>query len=119
MNLKRADFYIEKLKIKRMTEDKIVKVVHFDSENNDWDMWSMQHLATATMLDIDDIYTEDFNLTQMSSDKLKAHKKRVKKAYRILVIVCQDKVSFGLVKSEKSRDFLHGDAKLAWIKLEK
>ena len=70
------------------------------------------------MSDIDDIYMEDFNLTQMSSDELKSHKKKVKKAYEMLVIACRDKVSFGLVKSTKSRDFPCRDAKLAWSKLE-
>ena len=85
-----------------------MKVISFDSENDDWDMWSMQHLATTAMLDIDDIYTEDFNLTQMNSDELKAHKEKVKKAYGMLVIACKDKVSFGLVKSAKSRDFPRG-----------
>ena len=71
-------------------EEKSAKIIPFDSENDDWDMWSMQHLATATMLDIDEIYTEDFDLTQMNRDKLKSHKKKVKKAYGMLVIACKE-----------------------------
>ena len=84
-----------------MTEEKSVKIIPFNSENDDWDMWSMQHLATATMLDIDEIYTEDIDLTNMNSDKLKSQKKKVKNPYDMLVIACKDKVSFGLVKSSK------------------
>ena len=99
-------------------EEKSEKNLTVDSENDYWDMWSMQHLATATMLDIDEIYTEDFDLTQMNSDQLKSQTKNIKKAYGMLVIACKDKVSFGLVKYSKSRDFPCGDAKLTWSKLE-
>ena len=102
-----------------MLEEKNVKIIPFDSANDDWDMWSMQDLATAAILDIDKIYTEDVDVTKMGNDQLKDHKKKVKKAYGMLVIACQDKVSFSLVKSSKSRDFPQGDARLAWSKLEK
>ena len=72
-----------------MMEEKSAKIIPFYSENADWDMRSMQHLATAATLDIDEIYTEDVDLTQMNSDEIKSHKKKVKKVYGMLVIACQ------------------------------
>ena len=59
------------------------------------------------------------DVTKMGNDQLNDHKRKVKKAYRMFVIACQDKVSFILVQSSKSRDFPQGDARLVWSKLEK
>ena len=88
----------------KMSEEKSVKSILFDSKNDDWDMWSMQHLDTAAMLDINKIYTKDADVTKMNSDKLQEYTKKMKKAYGMLVIACKDKVSFSIVKSSKSKD---------------
>ena len=88
-----------------MSEEKGVKIIPFNSVDDNWYMWSMHYLATAVMIDIDEIYTEDADVTKMGNDQLRDHRKKVKKIYGMLVIACQDKVSFSLVKYSKSRDF--------------
>ena len=102
-------------------ETKSLKVLMFDGEEESWPMWSVKHLAYASLKEYDELYEDDLSdddyLALTSSDKIKYDKKN-KKAYNSLIISMKDKVKFNVVKASKSSRFPRGDARLAWSSLE-
>ena len=100
---------------------KSLKVLMFDGEEESWPMWSVKHLAYASLKDYDELYEDDLSddgYTALTSSNKISYDKKNKKAYNSLIISMKDKVTFNVVKAAKSSRFPRGDARLAWSSLE-
>ena len=112
-----------------MAEDgeKAIRILQFNGKKEDWLMWADKFLAKATIRGYDEVLEgkllatgeleEDGTIRKLSKSEEKANDLN-KKAYNELILSCSDKISFGIVKSTKTKHLPKEDAKEAWSKLK-
>lgn len=107
--------------------EKAIRILQFSGKKDDWLMWADKFMAKATIRGYDDILNgkllatgeldEDGTTKKLSAGEVKANELN-KKAYNELILSCSDKISFGIVKSSKTKHLPKGDAKEAWSNLK-
>ena len=114
-----------------MSEDceRAIRILQFSGKKEDWIMWTDKFLARATIRGYDEILMgtllatgessvdEDGNSKNLSKEEKHANGLN-KKAYNELILSCNDKFLFGIVKSAKKQVHPKGDAREAWNKLK-
>lgn len=94
-----------------MTDIKAIRVIPFSGKAEDWNRWSKTFMATATAKGHREV------LRPTDPDKVADAALNIQ-VYNDLILSCQDDITFGIVDESISKDFLDGDARLAWKNLQ-
>ena len=112
-----------------MTEDgeKAIITLQFSGKKEDWLMWADKFLAKAIIGGYDKVLEgklfatgeleDDGTMKKLTNNEKKANDLN-KKAYNELIPSCNDKISFGIVKSANTKLLPKSDVKEAWRKLK-
>ena len=116
-----------------MTDICAIRVLIFSGRKEDWPTWSEKFLAKAKRSGIKDVLLGKLKVPKSSEeleDKTEEGRKLIKNsdlnelAFTELILSIDvsnssGKISFGIVKGCKSKDYEDGNATLAWEKLKK
>lgn len=111
-----------------LNEEKAIRILTFDGQDKNWNMWSKKFLARASYQGYKEVLVSDSivvpSASEILSDAKDSDKQKLKlrvanqKAYDALILAMSDETCFNLVDESKTTALPEGDARKAWLNLE-
>ena len=107
---------------------KAIRIVSFNDNKENYRMWAKKFLSIASTKKYKDIligskvapkFDEVIDETSEEGKRMLQAKELNEKAYNDLVLACTGEIGFSIVDEAISDDYPEGDARRAWVNLEK